>query len=397
MRAAVLTGPLVCAFVVTVGFVAVPCAALQSRNFSDLAGLITAFRRGDAVNALAEFTTWDATRVAREYEAWDSQRIAGQRFLPAGTDTPDTATLVLLHTLAAMQSGEFRASSLARGGTSHYQSALRLMKTLVPAQHLSRTDPARGKWATDPELHRFCRDWYTIATALWLSARQCFQAARTAQEGLTRLGTEADLLLAAGSVAESQMGPFEDGTQLEPSCAEAWGPSQFTRRGLLLIHTRSRETAQDFLERAVLFDSSLAEAHLRLGRVYFWADRQADAQRELERAVTSMNEAEHAFVGYLAALFLGQLHEEAHRIDEARTAYEQAITFNRGGSAAHIALGHLLLRSGADEEGWARVRAALDSPHQNGLAEIDPWVDYRNGQSWLTLRRVEALAAWVQR
>ncbi len=349
------------------------------------------------MSALAEFTTWDAKRVTLEYEAWDSQRVAAQRFLPAGTDTRDIATLVMLHTLAAMQLAEFNASAVPKRGTPHYQSALRLIKALVTPQHSLSVTPAHGQWATDPELRRFCRDWYALAAALWLSARQCFQAARTAQEGLTLLGAHAELLLAAGSVAETQMGPFGDGTQLEPSCAEAWGQSEFSRRGLLLVHTRTRESAQDFLARAVQLDPSLAEAHLRLGRVLFWSGRLADAQRELERALTSMKEAEYPFVGYLAALFLGQLHEETHRVDEARRAYEQAIGFNRRSSAAHLALGHLLITSGAEDEGWAHVRAAFEDPRRDGSSENDPWVNYRNGQSWLTLQRVETLVAWVQR
>ena len=357
----------------------------QSRVPAALTTLIEDYRHGDAAVALAEFMRWDAKRMAVEYEAWDSRRIAAKRFLPADADTAEIAALVMLNTEAAVGLDEFGVTHPPASGTpSHYQAALRLMKLLA----------ARS---TDAEVRAFCRDWFVLATSLWLSARQCFQAASTADDALQTLGPDAQLFLAAGSVAEAQMGPFESRTEVEPACGEPWGSSLFTWHGLFMIHNRYREKALTWLQRAVALDPALAEAHLRLGRVFYWADRSSQAQRELERSIAVMSSVERPFVGYLAAIFLGQLHEEARRGEEAKRAYEQAIQFNARGHIAHLALGHLLLMSGATEEGWTRVRAAFGDRADATSPEADPWLNYRSAQLWQAPQRAHALEAWVRR
>ena len=363
-----------------------------------LASVIEDYRHGDAERALAEFKRWDAKRMAVEYEAWDTRRVEGQRFLPAGADVLDVAALVMLHTLAAVDLNEFGISrGSVSGGQSHYLAALRLVTALARTKSQPQAAPPPGQKGRNTELGVFCRRWYVFATTMWLSASQCSQAEKTAREGIATVGPEAELLLVAGSVAETQMGPFENGAAVEPSCGEQWGPSELSAHGTWLIHSRTRQNAQDFFERAVALDPALAEAHLRLGRVLYWADRPADAQRELERALAAMQNAERPFVGYLAALFLGQLHDEAARVGEARRAYEQAIQFDPRGRAAHLALGHLLLMAGATDEGWAQVRETFRDTVDAGDGEVDPWLNYRNAQLWQASERVQALEAWVRR
>lgn len=374
----VLTG--ITALTICVVIVLAAPPSRQSRAPATLTTLIEDYRHGDAAVALAEFMKWDAKRMAVEYEAWDSRRIAAKRFLPADADTAEIAALVMLNTEAAVELDEFGVThSPASGTPSHYQAALRLMKILA----------ARS---TDAEVRAFCRDWFVLATSLWLSARQCFQAANTADDALQMLGPDAQLFLAAGSVAEAQMGPFENRTEV--GCGEPWGSS---RHGVFMIHDRYRDDAQTWLQRAVALDAVLAEAHLRLGRVFYWADRSSQAQHELERSIAVMTSVERPFVGYLAAIFLGQLHEEAHRVEEARRAYEQAIQFNARGHIAHLALGHLLLMSGATEEGWTRVRAAFGDTVDGTSHEADPWLNYRSAQLWQASQRAHALEAWVRR
>jgi tetratricopeptide (TPR) repeat protein len=379
------TRPLAGIIACTLCVVIVAASTRQSRAPASLTTLIEEYRHGDAALALAEFMKWDAKRMAVEYEAWDTQRVAAQRFLPAETDTPDIAALIMLNTAAAVEIGEFTAASRSAAfGAFHYQAALRSVKGLVPR-------------ASHAEVRAFCRDWFVLTTSLWLSARHCSQAATTAHDALQWLGPEAQLFLAAASVAEAQMGPFENGAELDPACGQQWGASTLTWHGGFLIHAPDRENAERWLQRAVALDPSLAEAHLRLGRVLFWADRPTYARRELERAIAAVASAERPFVGYLAALFLGQLHEEAHRVEEAMRAYEQAIRFNPRGRAAYLALGHLLLMSGPAEEGWARVRAAFGETGDVNSDELDPWLLYRHGQAWQASDRLHALEGWVRR
>jgi tetratricopeptide (TPR) repeat protein len=362
----------------------VASASPQAGVPASLDGLIEDFRRGDAAHAVAEFTRWDAKRVALEYEAWDSRRIAAQRFLPAGTDTPDIAALAMLHTLAAVKHGVFGIEHPAAGSEQfHYLAARRLVKSLAPR-------------LSNGEVRAFCRDWFALVTTLWMSARQCARAADTARDGLGLVGADARLFLAAGSVAETQMGPFENGAQVEPGCGEPWAPSLLSRRGSLLIHTRYRRDAQGWLQQAVTLEPGLAEAHLRLGRVLYWSDRPGDARPEFERAIANMTELERPFVGYLAALFLGQLHEDARRVAEARSAYEQAIRLNSEGYVAPVALGHLSIMSGDPGEGWTRVRGAL-MDGTGSSDRTDPWASYRAAQLWQVSQVTQRLEAWVRR
>lgn len=370
----------------------------QIRAPSSLDRVIEDYRRGDGERALAEFKTWNAKRMAVEYEAWDTRRVEGGRFLPVDSDLRDLAALAMLNTLAAFDLDEFGISrATVAGGQPHYVAALRLVVTLARTrQSVSGSTLSTDEQKRNSEVRAFCRNWYVFATTMWLAARQCLQAEKLASDAIGNLGPDAELFLAAGSVAETKMGPFERGASVESSCGELWGPSELSSHGSWLTHNRYRGNAEDFLDRAVSLDPGLTEAHLRLGRVLYWGDRPGDAERELERAVATTARAERRFVGYLAALFLGQLREEAHRVGEAKRAYEQAITFNPSGRSAHLALGHLLLMSGASDEAWARIRETFTDTTQ-ATSDVDPWLNYRNGQLWRASERVNALEAWVRR
>jgi hypothetical protein len=118
--------------------------------------------------------------------------------------------------------------------------------------------------------------------------------------------------------------------------------------------------------------------------------------RELERAIADASEADRGFIGYLAALFLGQVHDEAHRGQDARRAYERAIEMNPRGYVARVALGHLLIMSGQVEDGWASVRAAFGDQGNRTSADLDPWATYRDAQTWRAARLGREMDAWVR-
>ena len=122
--------------------------------------------------------------------------------------------------------------------------------------------------------------------------------------------------------------------------------------------------------------SVLREARLCLGRVLTLSYRDADAQAQLGRAAAKAPDDAEPTTGYLAALFLGQLHEEAGRSDAAVSSYQLAISRNPTTVVGRLALGQLLIRSGRPDEGWDLVRQAVASSESRAIP-LDPYYTCR--------------------
>jgi len=364
---------------------------VQSSSSGSLDRLIEQYRQGDAGAAMEEFARWDAPRVEAAVASWDTWLAATRGELTAKHVRP-IAALVMLHTSAAIQQSTFAMGGRAgaAGRPRHYQAAHRLVKVLADR---ARDEGAAGLPAADRAgIRQFCRDWFVLAAALWMSAWECDQAAGVADSGLASLGDDPQLLLAAGSVAEARA--VRERTLLAGACTPPWPMTSL--HGTFMTSKRTLEDAQVFLQRGVALDPALAEARLHLGRVFYWGDNAADAARELERAIADAPELDRGYIGYLAALFLGQLHEEAHRGPEARRAYERAHQLNPRGYVARLALGHLLIMAGQVEEGWANVRASVGGRETRTDVDLDPWAMYRDAQRWRAARLGREMDAWVR-
>jgi len=365
--------------------------SIQSTSSATLDRLIEEYRHGDAAAAMEEFARWDAKRVEAALASWDTLRAASTFELTQMHIRP-IAALVMLHTSAALQRDMFGISGrvVPSGTPNHYQAAHRLVKMLADR---AREESATGLPAADRiGVRTFCRNWFVLATAMWMSAWQCEKAADAAGSGLASLGDDAQLLLAAGSVAEVRA--VHERMALTGTCGSPW--SMTSNHGSFVTSKRTLDDARAFLQRALALDGSLAEARLHLGRVFYWGDSSDDAVRELERAIADAPDADRAFIGYLAALFLGRVHEEAHRGPEARRAYQRAIELNPRGYVAHLALGHLLIMSGQVDDGWASVRAAFGDQGNKTSGELDPWATYRDAQTWRAARLAREMDAWVR-
>jgi len=365
--------------------------SLPFASASPLDRVIAQYRHGDADAAVAEFLSWDAELLDSALASWEPMRAAAQPGW-TGTNARAVATLVMLQTAAAVQRNAFvkGGRAVAPGAPSYYQEAHRLVKVL--AKHARDGSPT-GLPAVDRiGVRAFCRNWFMLATALWMSAWQCERAADTADSGLNSLGDDAQLFLAAGSVAETRA--VRERRAQPGACFAPWPMTSL--HGSFMTSGRTLEDAQVHLQRALALDSSLAEARLHLGRVLYWAGKPNEAVRELNRAIEDAPAAERAHIGYLGALFLGQLHEEVRREQEAIRAYERAIELNPRGYVAHLALGHLLVTTGRIVDGWENVQRTFGEAATSVGADLDPWARYRDAQSWRAPQFMRELNTWVQ-
>jgi tetratricopeptide (TPR) repeat protein len=365
----------------------------QSNPGDDLGALVEQYRHGDAIGAALRFAAWDQKRLvdAMRFVVWDEKRLGDPPALAKSFNAPSSlAALVLLHTEVAILAGTMNALPPASPDLAdqHARAALRHIQLI---QALAR-QPGAGA-----ELRTFCRQWYVLVASVWCQFGREADARALVRAGRVEFGADPEFLLAAGSVAETQMGPYEDVDDARAALA----PVPIARDDCLMVSGRvltvDRVDAEQSLRRALTLDPRLVEARLRLGHVLLLENRLKEAQPEFERTLADARRAGHTFAAHLAALFLGQLHERARRFGPARDAYETAIAIYPDGQSAHLALGQLLVASGRQDEGWAAVRRMLgegDAPSGPGQ---DFWRLYHGAQFWQAESRLQWMRAWVRR
>jgi tetratricopeptide (TPR) repeat protein len=138
---------------------------------------------------------------------------------------------------------------------------------------------------------------------------------------------------------------------------------------------------------AVALDPSMAEAHLRLGRVLLLLDRPGEAGAAFEAMPASTADKRWR---YLAEMFRADVAERRKDPAAARQRYEAALAVWPDSQGALLALS----RIEAGEGDWpaAQARLAALAPRAGGRPE-DPWWAYGFGQAW----RLEAGLATLRR
>jgi tetratricopeptide (TPR) repeat protein len=146
------------------------------------------------------------------------------------------------------------------------------------------------------------------------------------------------------------------------------------------------QAARKSLRAAIHADASLAEAHLRLGRVAWRMGDAAEARAELEIALARSAEPR---TSYLAQLFLGRLEEDAGRFRDAAARYEAAVASSSGHQSGHLALSHARLRLGEAAAARREVELALAAAERK--TERDPLWLYPWGPAVGVEERLEAM------
>jgi tetratricopeptide (TPR) repeat protein len=330
--------------------------------------LIDQYRRGEAEQAVAAFAEWSPGEVARARPITD-----------VAHDPWAWAAGLLLRSETLAEIG-----GLSLAGEAHYAAMAQMfLDHLYP--YAERSGDARV-WA-------FCRDWFLMT----LPRRGSSATLSTMVElAGTRLFAEGDpqVLLAKGTHLAFSMGPEVESSNSYRGRSADERPLVTTSHGR--FGTFSGLAVATFRQ-ALEADPDLTEARLRLGRVLFLLDRNDEARGELDRTLVDARRNDDVASAYLAALFLGNLHEHEGRPTEAADAYRQAISVYSRFPSAPLALARLLAASGRSAEAWSVVESLFAHADQGGGIAIDPSTVYPMGlASYQWERRIQRLRAMVQ-
>jgi tetratricopeptide (TPR) repeat protein len=237
-------------------------------------------------------------------------------------------------------------------------------------------DVLKTRRESDHSLSAFYRSWLIVATSFGLSI-----------DFIPPPGTipvssdDGELLLLAGSVAEALA--TDPILRRDPSASR-----------VAVLGSSGRDSSVQLFEaeqkyRAALkADVTLVEARVRLGSVLAAKGQLDAARRELERA---RQEAPPGPLAYLAALFLGRVHERAGRFQEASDSYQAAIREYPSSQTSYLALASVIEEQGETSRAWQTVRTMLQQREQE-----DPWWGYWYAQYWQINNRVMKLRAMVR-
>lgn len=303
------------------------------RQENSYQALVEQYRAGKWDAAVAELAAWEPARVQREAKP------------PPEETTATLASVALLHTEAIL-----RGASL----DAHLKPARRAVNGL----------------RTRAEARAFVLSWRIVVNS-WLVYAFRFSDARRLLSA-QNWEPSAETLLAYGSIFESEVArPVRI---VDSSVTRTSGPRW--------------EHAEEKYKEALRLDPTLVEARLRLGRVLFLRGFPDEALPHLERA---RREAPPGFLAYLAALFLGAVHEQKQSFDAAAECYQAAIAEYPEAQAAYVALGHVLQRSGRPDAEWAAVRRMFGDQAAPRNPERDPWWVYFDAQFWQITARIDSM------
>jgi hypothetical protein len=242
--------------------------------------------------------------------------------------------------------------------------------------------------ANDTTILALCRDWYPVMLDYlnFMDDTEDF------------LPGAASVQLARGALAEYMAGPALDSGG---GADHGFGPRRPGEPYVVTSHGRFGlriADAEAWFRRALKIDPRLAEARTRLGRVLFLLDHRDEARRELERALADAGTIGDTYSEYLAAMFLGRLHEESDRMDDAILAFRRAAAAAPRFPAARVALARLLAATGRPDEASATMAEFFRGLAPSGTSAVDPWTVYPRGRTfWYSDQILRALREAVRR
>ncbi len=231
-----------------------------------------------------------------------------------------------------------------------------------------------------PDHREFVRRWFVMIAARMQQNLLFAEEASTLAAALGLFPGDGELLLAAGSMWETLALPA-----VEPGRYSGATPLD------VISHGDSLKKAESWLRQAVAAcrtgacpdDAARgpgrgAEARMHLGRVLLLRGHPDEALAQLGAAA---RETADPFLLSGIALITGAAHEARGDAARARDAYQRAASLFAGVQVPHLAISHLLQKSGDREASLAALRAAL-SPSRPLTAPGEPWHQYRDGQAW---------------
>jgi len=304
--------------------------------------VVLRYRSGDQDAAVSEICGWPAGRLREEVEALAALRARARR-------PDDRAALILWQQVPVRAALMLHTDCTRRAGLG--KATLELHESI--AAEIARA------LADDGANRDFARRWYGVMAGLAAGENRWWpDALAWAEKGLREFPGSAELLVAVGSIEEVQALQASRGAPPEAQERLA-DPSVRRIRSELLLQREVQgylEKARQALAAAIAADPSLCEAHLRLGRVAWRLGDEAQARSALGAVLACTHTRPEAF---LAHLFLGRVHEDAGRLDEAARSYEAALALEVNSQSARLALSHLRLRRGDATTARAEAERAL--------------------------------------
>ena len=330
--------------------------------------VVQRYESGDREVAVLDVAGWSEGRLRDEMTALGALRERARRAV-------DPAALILWHRVPV------RAALML-----HTDCAQRARRDGVSPQLHEWVAAEIARMLRDDGAHRsFARRWYGVMAGLAVSENRWQEGLDWAERGLRDFPESAEVLLVVASIQET-LAALEATRVSEEALFD---PTTRAARAARLEAREVRaqlESACGALRAAVAADPSLAEARLRLGRVAWRLGAAAEARSVLEEVLAREPAWDTAF---LAHLFLGRLHEDAGRPDDAARSYERALALQASAQSARLALSHVRLRRGDAAAARAEVERAL-RPAGDRLRP-DPFWLYPWGPSVGVEGRLEAL------
>jgi tetratricopeptide (TPR) repeat protein len=365
--------------------------------------LLNRYLDGDASGAVNEALDTDVETIERRFRHTlarlnaDVQHFAKLR----ASETDDTRfnraradrlqvlrVAALLHTLAALTIAPYDTQLLDRQRWLAHEVVAEIFELQAdfdrfgpvrrsPGSSAAPVDkaPATGGNAISwPDVRAYVRLWYLVMASRLQDVVNLDLLRTTLASGLERFRDDPELLLARGSLHETdawlRLVDRSVAAQIYmPEALDQWRSIVFDAQADF-DHARRREPM-------------LIEATLRWGRTRLLAGDEKDATAAF---VAVANSRAPAWMRYLALLFDGARAEAEKKTDQAQNAYQQALAVIPDAASALLALSRLAERAGdsAAARRWA-TRALRKSPDA-----IDPWAAYARGQAWQLEERLVA-------
>jgi len=327
--------------------------------------LVVRYASGDRQGAADDLCAWPDSRIKRELpilnSEWQKTAFGADAMSPSVWEALPIRAALMLHTDCVQRApGDRRVPRL------HATAAWSIARTMTQ----------------EPALRPFARRWYEAFAELAQAEYRWGHALDWAERGLDDFPGSAALWLVRGSIQEMQaLQAAQAQPRFPPDHADLQANLQL-RRDL----GQQLQAARKSLQAAMHADPSLAEAHLRLGRIAWRLGDEAEARAELETALARSKEQR---TSYLAQLFLGRLEEDAGRFPDAAARYDAAVAIDGGHQSGRLALSHARLRLGEPEAARREVDAALASAGRR--TERDPLWLYPWGPAVGVDERLEAM------
>ncbi len=343
------------------GLLAVGSPAMPAGVNAEYRELVARYARGERALAIAGLARFSDSELGRIAQAVEAAALAAERVKDGeqGKEPPEAP--IPLRAAAMLHLDLDQAERPPAAGTEQPRRCPG-PKAAIAARYASIL-------AWHEATKEFARRFF-VALAHSCQWDACLlEAQRWAREGLKLFPRDAELLLAVGSALEESATVWAGGAvvvnpALPPRLDEAARASATERAA------RYRQ-ARSLYEDAIASDGGLTLARVRLGRV-LW--RLGDGERGRAALEKAVERATDPPLQYLAHLFLGRVHEDSGRLDQAVEHYRLALGHEPEAQAAAVALSHALRRAGAAEEARDVLWRALG--HAGRRAHRDPYWDY---------------------